>query len=1295
MSKQSNNLENKIHSENLKVNANSDVHSNSNSNVNSNADLPSNVNVNSNVNLNSNINSNCNSKSNLNSNDSVTETYNSAMELDKSKKLVKNEILHVMSCSDKHHNLPIMQLKFGKSQISALIDTGANVSLIVPSVIDQIKETCKVEYISRAVRIHTLNNSSIPYSSAVNIKFKIENKWFDNQFFVTQANWNSQYQIILGYDFLQRNKILLDTANKALIIGKDKFSFDESSPKSKLVSNVFARIVNNVRVKPNSSKIIKLNVSNEFKNCKFVNFIPFKTKKEFNLPESIHSIENKSFFTIVENKSNKNVFLRKNSKLGKITEFDESEIVEPDNEESYQVNVLNMQEILKLRKEELTESDFELSHLSETDRKTILDLLMKNSQIFSKSYNTLGSTDAVIPEFNLLHKFPIQTRPYPIPKIAKDFAKREISQLLEAGIIEPSCSSYNFPVIFVKKKPLPGSDSKNLKFRMVVDYRLLNSITETFQICLPKISEILHQISGKNYYCVLDLKSAFFQIQLKKSDRHKLAFCCDEGNFQPKRLFFGSKNSTSYFHTLISKCINDLKGPNVQYFLDDIIVAANSIAELIEILQTVFDRLSKFNLTLDPQKLQLCQSNITYLGFHVNKDGFSPSESNINKVTRFPIPKNVKQVQTFLGMSGYFRHLILNYAEIVQPIVNLTKKTIPFVWSDACQQAFNKIQDDILNRPTLKNLDDSKPLYLVCDASKIAICGILMQKCNNKFVPVEFFSKQLSPAESRYPSIRRELFAIFASCRHFYEQLYGKKFTILTDAKPLTFHMQLDKQPDIVARWLLYLDQFNYDINHIPGIQNPSDFLSRMIVEEHSINVKIPRNLSKKNSEMLNSNLNSNENSFVVNNTNIFEVRNTLERDNIIKHQNSDKEIQEIINKIKSNDSKTKEKYFIDSHSNLVKIKIKVNSKDKSQNSIINKILIPKSLIKDCLTLAHIPHFGTEKTYNFIKNKYHWQGMFLDTKSFCENCSQCMMNKAKPKLTKTENIPKKYLAPGEYISIDLVGKLPRSIDGKFFILTIIDQYSRFLEAIPLADIKSSSIIKHLMEYFSKFGIPKIILSDNGTSFTSNEFTDFLKRLKIEHRKSSIYYAPSNGLLERSHRTMKESIAAISNETFEWSKNLLLFKLHYNNSLHSATKFTPAKIFFGRELNIPLKIFDDPKLVESIDNYNSKIEQLNKKISEEIAENEQQYFAAHSNEKGRNKPNLSLGDKVFVEEFLNSGIFRGKYNGPWVIAKIFRNHNYLISREIDGIDTSKKVHVSKLFLQKPLRPNLEISQTNDS
>ncbi|GBL92904.1 Retrovirus-related Pol polyprotein from transposon 17.6 [Araneus ventricosus] len=625
--------------------------------------------------------------------------------------------------------------------------------------------------------------------------------------------------------------------------------------------------------------------------------------------------------------------------MGKLSTLDVNDIMSPSKSEIYQIKNLN--EIHKMRSDELLKSYFKLDHLNYKDKKDMQELLLKNFKVFSKSYKTLGETSAVIPEFSLLHNFPLQTKPYSIPLIAKKYAQQEINNLLEAGIIEPSSSSYCFPVIFIKKKQNPSDSNSEPKFRMVVDYRLLNSITETFKICLSKISEIIKSIAGRKVYCVLDLKSAFFQIKLRDEDKRKLEFCTEMGNFQPTRLPFGSKNSTSYFYTPISKCLNGITGKNVQFFLDDIIIAADSLCELKVTLQQVFDRLIKFNLTLDPAKLQLCKPEITYLGF-------SPSEQNINKVTNFPKPKNLKQVQMFLGMLNYFRGLICDYAGIVEPLVKLTKKNSPFVWSVECENAFNTVQEIILKKPTLKNFDPNLPISLITDASKIAICGILLPKKDNVYFPLEFFSRKLTPAECKYPSIRRELLAIYASVKHFHDQLLGENFELLTDTKPLTEYKSLDEKPEIVARWLLYLGTFSFTPTHIPSSLNPADFLSR-VVEENSLNV---------------------------NNITLFQPNDKLSIQNILNEQKQDAILSKIMNDL--TDNKQCKQYFLDVNSGLLMIK----NAHKNKNKIVNRIVIPKSLIKICIETAHAPHFGVRKTFEFIRHRYQWSGMYLDTKKF-------------------------------------------------------------------------------------------------------------------------------------------------------------------------------------------------------------------------------------------------------------------------------------------------------------------------
>lgn len=1171
----------------------------------------------------------------------------------------------IFSVSNNNHDLPLIKLNFANHQYNALIDTGANVCLIQSDVLEKIKQHTKVEYLSRSVRLHTLNQVSIPFISVVKLKFRIQTKWFHSVFYVTREPWNCNYDLILSYDFLQANKVTIDTANKQFIYQNTKIKYDENPPKidtkphnNKQENNptINVKVFKTVHIEPNSSALIQLNIPSKVLFNSDILFTPFRNKSNLSISSSLHSPgSSDTFTTMIHNNTSKKVTIRKGHTLGYIEKFNKNEIIHTKNKDAFQINNINLTQINKLRQQELNKEDFNLEHLNNKDKQKILDLLISNYKVFSKTYKTLGCTKEVVPQFKLLHEFPIQTKPYPIPNIAKQFAVKEISDLLEAGIIEPTNSNYAFPVLFVKKKPLPGE--KDLKFPMVIDYRLLNSITESFKICLPKISDIIHTIAGRNLYCVLDLKSAFFQIYLPESDRSKLAFCSELGNFQPCRMPFGGRNSTSYFHTLIHKCLGDLKGKNLQFFLDDIILAADSLEELLPILQAVFDRLSKFNLTLDPAKLQLCKKEITYLGFTLNANGYSPSEQNISKVLKFPIPKNVKEIQMFLGMTNYFRHLIFDYAKLIAPIVKLTRKNTPFVWSSECQEAFLKLQETILLKPTLKNIDFDKEMYLVTDASKISMCGILLQKQDNNYYPIEFFSRTLTPAESRYPSIRRELLAIFASVRHFHEYLYGKKFTILTDAKALTYHIHLDKQPDIVARWLLYLQQFEYLTEHIPGFKNPADFLSRVGHDSQQI-------------------INTNVNAAHINNIHLFQNNTDLSPQNICSQQQQDMEIMNLINKVKNKDKQASKLFFIDNETNLLMKKHAKRNK-KSRYTSLKRIVLPKALANEVIKIAHAPHFGVKKTYDFINEKYYWKKMFFDIKNFVNSCPNCMQSKPKPVLTKTTMISKANYAPGEFISMDIVGKLPRSLDGKFYILTIIDHYSRYLDTFSLTNFTSSTIIKCLEIYFSRFGIPKIILTDNHKNFNSEEIKQFFKVHNIKQRNSSIYYPQSNAVVERVHRILKESITSMCNKSFEWSKLLIFFKLHYNNSKHSVTGFTPAELFFGRNLNLPLNVYDNPNIVDDPSVYLKKKKKHYELAKKLVQEYESAYFKTHEKYvKGRVVPDFNLTDIVFMRDPIYTKTFQPKFIGPYEILRKLKNNNYVIQHMEDKKST--KVHVSKLY-----------------
>jgi len=1048
----------------------------------------------------------------------------------------------------------------------------------------------------------------------------------------------------------------------------------------------FARIMHKVNIQPYSSKVVNFVIPEKFLVSKSIKLNVNKSLHKYVSAISTHEVNDNLIANLTfNNNTSKLVHLNKNMKIGWIDKVQVCTDSIPVNDVQQNceikdqcVNVMNIENMYKLRKAEIKESDFELSHLDEGNRKLILNVLMNNTEVFSKSYATLGEYPEIVANLHLMHNYPLTAKPYPIAHAAREFAKKEIEELLSAGIISPSNSSYSFPAIFVPKKQNPNSDNKKRSYRMAIDFRLLNDITEPFIIQLPLISDILHSIAGQNWYVTLDCKSAFFQLRVKEEDAEKLSFCTEFGSYKFHRVPFGLKNSSAFFHTVMNKCLSDLKGKHLQFFLDDVVIAHDSLTELLLILQQVFNRLKKFNLTLDPKKLQLFKHKIDYLGYTISKEGFCPSSANVNKVTNFPIPKTIKQIKQFLGMVGYFRSSINNYTNIVQPLINLTKKDVKFVWSAECQKAFDFIQHELLLKPTLKPIDPYKRFYLVTDAPKCAISAILLQRNDQgDFLPIQFFSKKLLPSQMRFPAVKQELYAIYSAVQHFQEHLAGRDFTILSDAKCLSYHLSLHKQPDVIARWLMFLQNFSFKIEHIPGFKNPADFLSRVTNDPPNE----PLHLSK---EVM-----TNKQNVIINAVNVhhlFAQNQELKLDNIFQEQQKDSELKEICDLVLEKDYKISKHYCIQESTGIL-MKI-FKKKCNKQNKIFHKIMLPQSLIKSCIQAAHMQHFGIAKTYHLINKYYYWKSMFLDIKNFCLTCDECLKYKCKILPYDSHLIPKNQLQPGARLHIDIVGKLNRSGSRHHFILTVIDSYTRFLEAYPLTNIVTSTIIQCLNSYFSQFGLPQTIVSDNGTSFTSKEFEQFLSALGMQHNKCSIYHPRSNGLVERVHRHMKDSLSCMANEDHNWHEKLLYFKLCYNSSVHSVTGFSPAELFFGRQIRTPFTLEFDS---DGFDEYSMYVKnQINyiKSIREQVTENENKYIGKHNAKHApKCKDDLNVDDYVYVTSFQNPVTFAPKFQGPMKVLKIFLNKNYLLQDVQDPNAKPIKVHREKIYKVPPKRTNI--------
>jgi len=399
--------------------------------------------------------------------------------------------------------------------------------------------------------------------------------------------------------------------------------------------------------------------------------------------------------------------------------------------------------------------------------------------------------------------------------VHKEEINKQVGTLLHDSIIEPSTSPYNFPLWIVPKK---ADSAGNKRWRMVIDYRALNEKTN--------ITDILDQLGNAKYFSVFDLASGFHQIPMDPKDAPKTAFSTPYGHYQFKRMPFGlillkcnsfhilsvyiapsesdvdfhntldeleavirragsRKNAPATFQRLMDNVLMGLQGNELFVYMDDIVIYARSLQEHVIKFERLMQCLRNANLKLQPDKCEFLHKEVAYLGHIIGSDGVRPDPNKVSAIFRFPIPRNQKNIKQFLGLIGYYRRFIPQFSKIARPLTDLLKKDRIFIWDNHQIEAFEKFKNALCTEPMLQYPDFTQPFNLTIDASRHVIGGILSQGKIGKDLPIAYVLRVLNKAEQNYSTIEKECLAIVFCTKHFRPYLYGRKFTITTDHKPL------------------------------------------------------------------------------------------------------------------------------------------------------------------------------------------------------------------------------------------------------------------------------------------------------------------------------------------------------------------------------------------------------------------------------------------------------------------------------------------------------------------------------
>jgi len=417
----------------------------------------------------------------------------------------------------------------------------------------------------------------------------------------------------------------------------------------------------------------------------------------------------------------------------------------------------------------------------------------------------------------------ITLRNYRIPEHHQTEVDNQVQQMLEDKIIQPSQSPWNFPILIVPKK-LDASGKR--KWWICVDFRKLNDVTvgDSF----PNIQDILDRLGRARYFSALDCASGYRQVPLSEEDRVKTAFSTATGHYEYLRMPFGLKSAPSMFQRLMNRVFLGLIGTRCFVYLDDVILFGQTLQEHNERLREILERLRQFNLKIEPDKCEFLKTELNYLGRIVTSEGVKPDPNKVQAINDFPIPINVTDVKSFLGLAGYYRKFIPQFSKIAKPLNDLLKKNNTWKWEQEQMNSFRCLQTVLTQEPVLQYPDFTKPFILTCDASGFAVGAILSQGKIGHDKLIAFASRTVNKAEQNYSTIEKELTAIVWACKHFRPYLLGRTFTIVTDHKPLTWVFSVKDPSSRLLRWRLLLEEFHYAIEYKAGKKNVNvDALSR------------------------------------------------------------------------------------------------------------------------------------------------------------------------------------------------------------------------------------------------------------------------------------------------------------------------------------------------------------------------------------------------------------------------------------------------------------------------------------
>jgi hypothetical protein len=624
----------------------------------------------------------------------------------------------------------------------------------------------------------------------------------------------------------------------------------------------------------------------------------------------------------------------------------------------------------------------------------------------------------------------------------------------------------------------------------------------------------------------MDLTSGYHQAPIAKADQPHTAFITHRGLYQWVRVPMGPKGAPAYFqYQMVNTVFPGLVHNILEVYLDDICTWSDTIEGLCENLEKIFDRLAKFNITLNKKKCRFGMSEVEYVGHVIDEHGLSFSSKKIDKISTFRKPERKKDLKSFLGLASYFREHVDKYADMAGPLHGLieayTKKGRQnrLVWTPEADTAFDKLKEAIINCPKVHWITPGHPIFVNTDASDYGIGAYLYQQIEGKEVPISFLSKTLSRVERKWSTIEKEAYAIFYALSKWEMYLRDTHFTLRTDHANLTYLRTEHKQK--VQRWKLAIQQYTFQIEHVKGADNVvADGFSRFCpyVEDEP---------QEEYHTLL---------SFAA----------SLDEEDLIQQ---------------------------DVHKKTAPAR-----KAERTRAVLKEHSIPTAkhnVISQCHN-SNVGHFKVNMTIDKVR-KYieknnltqkfdNWTNSELrrDVTSFIHKCPLCQKMQEIRRAVHARPYTTSSWGVFDNLAIDVITGLPESTEGYSNLMVIIDTFSRYIELHPMGPLTAQNAVNALEQWMSRYGRPLNILTDNASQF-QKEYQAVLDALGIENQKIHPYSHEENAIVERANKEVLRHLRNILYDTKvmeEWTKHVPHVQRIKNSTRVLSTGMAPHELVFG-------------------------------------------------------------------------------------------------------------------------------------